>query len=60
LRNQGIAFIKPSPEALKVWFEDASEVPKRLIKSGRLSQEMVDTLNRLIKEYRSKESGANE
>jgi TRAP-type C4-dicarboxylate transport system substrate-binding protein len=60
LRKQGIAFIKPSPEALKEWFEDASEVPKRLIKSGRLSREMVDTLNRLIKEYRLKEPGANE
>jgi len=60
LRKQGIEFIKPSPEALKLWFKDASEVPKRLIKSGRLSREMVETLYRLIKEYRSKESGANE
>jgi TRAP-type C4-dicarboxylate transport system substrate-binding protein len=59
LRKQGIEFIKPSPEALDLWFKDASEVPKRLIKSHRLSQEMLDTLNRLIKEYRSKESGAN-
>jgi TRAP-type C4-dicarboxylate transport system substrate-binding protein len=60
LRKQGIEFIKPSPEALKIWFKDAAEVPKRLIKTNRLSQEMVDTLNRLIREYRSKESGANE
>ena len=60
LRKQGIEFIKPSAEALKKWFKDASEVPKRLIKSGRLSREMVDTLNRLIKDYRSKESGAHE
>jgi TRAP-type transport system periplasmic protein len=60
LRNQGIEFIKPSPKALEVWFKDASEVPKRLIKTGRLSREMVDTLNRLIKQYRSKERGANE
>ncbi|MGA7143083.1 MAG: TRAP transporter substrate-binding protein DctP [Desulfobacterales bacterium] len=60
LRKQGITFIKPSPEALKEWFKDASEVPKQLIKSHRLSQEMVDTMSRLIKEYRAKESGANE
>ncbi len=59
LRKQGIEFIKPSSKALKKWFKDASEVPKRLIKSHRLSKEMVDALNRLIKEYRSKESGAN-
>ncbi|MEJ2657273.1 MAG: TRAP transporter substrate-binding protein DctP [Desulfobacterales bacterium] len=60
LHKQGIEFIKPSPEALKVWYKDASEVPKRLIKAGRLSREMVETLERLIEEYRSKESGANE
>jgi len=60
LRKQGIEFIKPSPEALEIWLKDASEVPKRLIKAGRISQEMFDTLNRLIKEYRSKKSSANE
>jgi len=58
LHKQGIEFIKPSPEALKKWFNDASEVPNRLVKAGRLSQEMVDTLENLLKEYRSKESGA--
>ena len=60
LRKQGIKFIKPSPEALKVWVKDASEVPKQLIKSGRLSREMLETLNHLIKEYRSKEPGGHE
>jgi TRAP-type C4-dicarboxylate transport system substrate-binding protein len=56
LHKQGIEFIKPSPEALKKWFNDASEVPNRLVKAGRLSQEMVDTLENLLKEYRLKES----
>ncbi len=56
LHKQGIEFIKPSPEALKKWREDASEVPNRLVKAGRLSQEMVDTLEKLLKEYRLKES----
>ena len=57
LHNQGIKFIKPSPDALKKWRRDASEVPRRLVETGRLSQEMVDTLESLLKEYRSKESG---
>jgi len=56
LHKQGIEFIKPSPEALKKWREDASEVPNRLVKAGSLSQKMVDTLENLLKEYRLKES----
>jgi TRAP-type transport system periplasmic protein len=56
LHKQGIEFIKPSPEALKKWREDALEVPNRLVKAGRLSREMVDTLENLLKEYRLKES----
>jgi TRAP-type C4-dicarboxylate transport system substrate-binding protein len=59
LHKQGIKFINPSKEALKKWRKDASEVPNRLIKAGRLSQEMVDTLEQLLKEYRSKESKDN-
>ncbi|HAY40159.1 MAG TPA: C4-dicarboxylate ABC transporter [Desulfobacteraceae bacterium] len=60
LHKQGIEFIKPSLEALKKWRKDASEVPNRLVKAGRLSQEMVDTLGNLLKEYRLKESKINE
>jgi len=59
LHKQGIEFIKPSSEALKKWCKDASEVPNRLVKTGRLSQEMVDTLGNLLKEYRLKEGVQN-
>ncbi len=59
LRNQGIEFIRPSAEAMKIWLKDASEVPKRLVETDRLSQEMVDTLGNLLKEYRTKESKSN-
>jgi TRAP-type C4-dicarboxylate transport system substrate-binding protein len=59
LHKQGIKFIKPSKDALKKWRKDASEVPNRLIKAGRLSQEMVNTLENLLKEYRLKESKNN-
>ena len=55
LHKQGIEFIRPSSEALKKWRKDASEVPDRLVKAGRLSQEMVDNLENLLKEYRLKE-----
>jgi len=59
LHKQGIEFIKPSPEALKKWRKDALEVPNRLVKTGRLSREMVDTLEKLLKEYRSKQGIQN-
>jgi len=54
LRKQGIEFIKPSGEALKKWYDDAGTVPKRLVNAGKLSQDMVDTLETLLKDYRSK------
>ena len=60
LHKQGIEFIKPNSEALKKWRKDASEVPNRLLKTGKLSQKMVDTLESLLKEYRSKESKTHE
>lgn len=56
LHKQGIKFIKPSAEALETWRKDASKVPNRLVKAGRLSREMVNTLENLLKEYRVKES----
>jgi len=55
LRKQGVKFIKPSAQALEKWCHDAEEVPKRLILSGKLSQGMVNTLERLLKDYRSKQ-----
>jgi TRAP-type C4-dicarboxylate transport system substrate-binding protein len=54
LRKQGIEFIKPSGEALRKWYDDAGTVPKRLVNAGKLSQDMVDTLETLLKDYRSK------
>ncbi|MEA1948977.1 MAG: TRAP transporter substrate-binding protein DctP [Thermodesulfobacteriota bacterium] len=55
LRKQGVEFIKPSGEALEKWYADAEAVPKRLIRAGKLSQGMVNTLETLIKECRSKQ-----
>ncbi|MFO7971865.1 MAG: TRAP transporter substrate-binding protein DctP [Desulfobacterales bacterium] len=60
LRNQGVEFIKPSDEALKKWYTDAREVPKRLINAGKLSRNMVNTLENLLKNYRSKQPHIHE
>ncbi|MBU0985856.1 MAG: TRAP transporter substrate-binding protein DctP [Proteobacteria bacterium] len=53
LRKQGIEFVKPDAEALKKWYRDATAVPEQLIRTGKLSREMVDTLENLLKAYRS-------
>jgi len=59
LRKQGIEFVKPSAELLTEWYHDASAVPERLIQTGRLSPEMVNKLERLLKEYRLKNPDAD-
>jgi TRAP-type C4-dicarboxylate transport system substrate-binding protein len=60
LHKQGVEFIKPSREALKKWYADAREVPKRLINAGKLSQNMVNTLENLLNDYRSKQLHTHE
>ncbi|MBW1728602.1 MAG: TRAP transporter substrate-binding protein DctP, partial [Deltaproteobacteria bacterium] len=55
LRKQGIKFINPLAEALNIWHHKAEAVPKRLVNAGKLSQEMVNTLETLLKDYRSKQ-----
>jgi TRAP-type C4-dicarboxylate transport system substrate-binding protein len=60
LRNQGVEFVKPSGEALKKWYADARAVPERLVNAGKLSQGMVNTLETLLKDYRSKQSDTHE
>jgi TRAP-type C4-dicarboxylate transport system substrate-binding protein len=60
LRKQGVEFIKPSGEALEKWYHDAEAVPKRLVKAGKLSQGMLNTLEALLKDYRSKQPDTHE
>ncbi len=59
LRRQGIEFIKVPDESLTKWYNDAATVPRRLIEAGKLTQGMVDTLETLLKDYRSKQNNAN-
>ena len=60
LRKQGVKFIKPSAQALEKWCHDAEAVPKRLIQTGKLSQRMVNILESLLKDYRSKQPDSDE
>lgn len=53
LRKQGIEFIKPDADDLKQWYDNAAAIPERLVKAGKLSREMVNTLESLLKDYRS-------
>ena len=59
LRRQGIEFIKVPDESLAKWYNDAATVPRRLIEAGKLTQGMVDALETLLKNYRSKQNNAN-
>ena len=60
LRKQGVKFIKPLDEAMEKWYHDAEAVPKRLIRAGKLSQDMVNTLETLLKDYRSRQPDTHE
>jgi TRAP-type C4-dicarboxylate transport system substrate-binding protein len=55
LGNQGIEFTAIPDESKAKWYKNAASVPKRLIETGGLSQDMISTLESLLKEYRMKE-----
>jgi TRAP-type C4-dicarboxylate transport system substrate-binding protein len=54
LRKQGIKFVMPDDKTLVEWKELALEVTGSLIDSGQISQEIVNTLQHNLKDYRSK------
>ncbi len=58
LHKQGVEFIKPSAKPLSEWYQNAAKVPKQLVQTGRLSPEMVNKLENLLKEYRQKKTDA--
>ena len=53
LKKQGIQFIHPPAESIREWRQIAATLPEKLISDGRLSREMVDRLQSLLKQYRS-------
>jgi TRAP-type C4-dicarboxylate transport system substrate-binding protein len=60
LRNQGIKFISPSAKDLDEWYAATSDVPDRLIKAGKLSRGMLNTLEGHLSDFRLRQSKAND
>lgn len=58
LQKQGIQLVKPSDEALSEWYKKASVVNKRMIDTGQLSQDIVDTLEGSLEDYRLQMPGS--
>jgi TRAP-type C4-dicarboxylate transport system substrate-binding protein len=56
MRKQGIEFIKPPKESLEEWYADAATVPNRLVEAGRLTEDMVETLESYLQDYRSQKA----
>lgn len=54
LRNQGIAAITPTAEALAELRERSERVPRSLVSSGRISEGIVRTLEENLDAYRKK------
>jgi len=54
LHKQGIKFVMPDDKTLEEWKELALEVTGNVINSGRISQEIVNTLQHNLEDYRSK------
>jgi len=53
LRRQGIQFVKPTADALKRWQSTAFNASERLIRAGKLSKDIIDTLMRNLSDFRS-------
>ncbi|MEZ4526819.1 MAG: TRAP transporter substrate-binding protein DctP [Desulfobacterales bacterium] len=54
LKNQGITFVQPPPEALEEWYKRAAEVPERLLGAGRFSRKTVEMFDGYLREFRSR------
>jgi TRAP-type C4-dicarboxylate transport system substrate-binding protein len=59
LKNQGIKFILPSKNSLKEWHLKAEAASAALIKSGILTKDITDTLDRYLADYHSKNKKTN-
>ncbi len=53
LKKQGIEFVVPSESQMADWKAKASEIPERMIESGRLSAEIVNEMRTILADYRS-------
>lgn len=53
LKNQGITFVSPTPDELKEWRDLARQARENIVKSGGISQKMMNRLNKYLQEYRT-------
>jgi TRAP-type C4-dicarboxylate transport system substrate-binding protein len=53
-RNQGVLFVKPNKTELQEWARLAESVPRRMVESDSLSQDILDKFEKYLKDYRSK------
>ena len=60
LENQGIDFIKPAEDSVDAWKKGVSNVPERLIEKGRLSRDILQTIQDHLKDFRSKHDGIDQ
>lgn len=58
LRNQGIEFVRLPEDSVKQWQNAVSGVPDRLIKKGRISNDIYQTLKEHLADYRSQHAEA--
>jgi len=56
IQSQGIEIIKPDLEQLKEWRGNAYEARLQLIKSGKISQELMQTVDKLLDDFRSRKN----
>ena len=53
IQSQGIEMIKPEPEQVKEWRRYAEAARLRLIKSGKISSEIVQTVDQHLNDFRA-------
>ena len=56
LKNQGIKFISPDKPIRDEWIKTAGNASKKMVESGTLPKDVVDEMDRLLKEFHSKGS----
>ena len=60
LQNRGIRLVKPQPTVQQKWKQLAAEVPRRMIESGKISQDIVTQLQNHLKDFRAETTASVE
>jgi TRAP-type C4-dicarboxylate transport system substrate-binding protein len=60
LRKQGVEFVTPPVAAMQAWHAAAAAVPDQLVHAGRLSKDLVDTMEGHLAKFRSPETAAQD